>query len=60
MITANSKKKHGVKTDCFAYEVEPIWGGNCRIGCRALKKMFCKEEDCKFYKSRRDATAAHK
>lgn len=60
MIMTSSEKKHEVKTDCFAYEVRPIRGGSCGIGCKALKKMFCKEEDCSFYKPRRDAAGTHK
>lgn len=44
-----SKKEYGeigVKKDCFAY---------CKIGtlekCNALKFLYCKQEECKFYKT---------
>lgn len=33
-----------VKTDCFAYEPKG------RGKCRALRWLYCKEEECKFYK----------
>lgn len=35
-----------VKTDCFAYE-ETIHVGMCR----ALNALYCKKEECKFYKT---------
>ena len=34
-----------VKTDCFAYDEE-------HKTCDALKELYCKKEQCKFYKSR--------
>ncbi len=33
------------KVSCFAYSDK-----NGHEGCRALTKLYCKEEDCKFYK----------
>ena len=35
-----------VKTDCFAYD-------DYVCKCRALKELYCKKEECKFYKPRR-------
>lgn len=37
-----------IQTDCFAYS------SSCDDGCNALKKLFCKDEKCKFYKRSRD------
>ena len=37
-----------IHTDCFAYS------SSSDDGCNALKKLFCKDEKCKFYKRNRD------
>lgn len=34
--------------DCFAYSK------NFESGCSALKRLYCKEEVCKFYKTERE------
>lgn len=34
-----------IKKDCFAF-IEK----NRHQGCRALNKLYCKNEECKFYK----------
>ncbi len=34
------------KVSCFAYSNK----NGCE-GCKALKELYCKNEDCKFYKS---------
>lgn len=39
--------------DCFAF-VEK----NGHQGCRALNDLYCKKEECKFYKSREDIDTA--
>lgn len=36
-----------IKKDCFAYSVE-------HRECKALTKVFCKEENCKFYKTKEE------
>ena len=40
-----------VKTDCFAYA--KLEDG--REVCRALNALYCKEEECKFYKEKHKA-----
>lgn len=37
----------GAKRDCFAYD-------SYTHGCRALRKMYCKEEICKYYKTKEE------
>lgn len=37
-----------IKKDCFAYSK------NSECGCSALKRLYCKEEHCKFYKTERN------
>lgn len=37
-----------IKKDCFAYLK------NSESGCSALKRLYCKEEVCKFYKIERE------
>ena len=32
--------------DCFGYKEK-----NGHSGCRSLKKLYCKREECKFYKN---------
>jgi len=41
-----------IKTDCFAYS------NKTESGCNALKRLYCKEEKCKFYKIHREEKAA--
>lgn len=36
--------KYQVKTDCFAY------GETKEKGCNILKSLYCRYENCKFYK----------
>lgn len=36
-----------IKTDCFAYKSD-----NTYNGCNALNKLYCKFEECKFYKNK--------
>lgn len=38
-----------IKEDCFSY-VEK----NKHQGCKALKELYCKQEKCKFYKSKEE------
>lgn len=38
--------KYEVKKDCFAYN-------QMMNGCTALKRLYCKEENCKFYKTKK-------
>lgn len=35
----------GIKKGCFAY------ANDSDDGCKALKKLYCRNEKCKFYKS---------
>lgn len=35
----------GIKKGCFAYV------NDSDDGCKALKKLYCRNEKCKFYKS---------
>lgn len=35
-------KSNGVKEDCFAYKNKT---------CSALNELYCKKEECKFYKT---------
>lgn len=37
-----------IKQDCFAY-IEN--GKLCKEECNVLKKLYCKNEKCKFYKT---------
>lgn len=36
----------GVKTDCFAYNKDG-W-------CIAMRDLYCKDKECKFYKTEKD------
>ena len=36
-----------IKTDCFAYKPD-----NIHNKCNILKKLYCKFEECKFYKNK--------
>lgn len=36
-----------IKTDCFAFK-----SNNTYNGCNALDKLYCRLEDCKFYKNK--------
>lgn len=38
-----------VKKDCFAYKDL----GNNQWTCTSLTKLFCKNEECKFYKKKK-------
>lgn len=40
----------GVKTDCFAYRIRVDSVGRLRDCCEALNALYCKVEECKFYK----------
>ena len=33
------------KTDCFGYDEK-------KCGCKALKKLYCENEECNFYKTK--------
>lgn len=37
----------GVNKDCFAYDAK-------YKECNALKKLYCKDENCKFYKNKKE------
>lgn len=39
-------KKIGIKKDCFAYKKTP---GSVQ-SCAALRELYCRYENCKFYK----------
>lgn len=43
-----------VKTDCFAYTSKETMYGKWEA-CKALNALFCKTEECKFYKTREQA-----
>ena len=36
-----------IKRDCFAYKEDNIY-----VGCNALDKLYCTNENCKFYKTK--------
>lgn len=36
-----------IKTDCFAFK-----SNNSYNGCNALDRLYCRIEDCKFYKNK--------
>ena len=38
------KNRHQVKNDCFAFIADKI------NGCKILDCLYCRFEDCKFYK----------
>ena len=38
-----------IKTDCFAFKSD-----NPYNGCHALDKLYCRREECKFYKNKED------
>ncbi len=38
----------GIKEDCFAYNGDK----SKTIPCTALNDLYCKNEECKFYKSK--------
>lgn len=44
------KEVGGVRTDCFAYKKEQ-WLDTVYENCTVLRKLYCKKEKCKFYKS---------
>lgn len=50
-----------VKTDCFAYCEHTIANGNFvsreKGTCGALNALYCENEECKFYKSKKQACA---
>lgn len=37
-----------IHKNCFAYQ------SDCTNGCAALKELYCRNENCKFYKTSRD------
>lgn len=39
------------KTDCFAYRQGNFFGSDFEI-CDALDKLYCRKENCKFYKNK--------
>ncbi len=41
-----------IKRDCFAFEAENEMTNKDR--CAALTKLWCREENCKFYKTRKE------
>ncbi len=41
-----------IKRDCFAFEAENEMTNKDR--CTALTKLWCREENCKFYKTRKE------
>lgn len=49
----------GIKTDCFAYSKRKD-GGRIFQGCKALNALFCKTEECKFYKTKEQACSSCK
>lgn len=46
MTEIKENKGTGVKKDCFAYRKKDE-------KCVALTKLFCKEENCKFYQPKK-------
>lgn len=39
---------NNIHKNCFAYQ------SNSLNGCAALKELYCRNEECKFYKTERD------
>ena len=50
------KNKYDIKKDCFALrEIRNLDGNTVNYRCTALEDLYCaKEENCSFYKNRRD------
>lgn len=46
-----------VKTDCFAYTSFQVITGKTFESCKALDALYCKTEECKFYKNLSQACA---
>lgn len=46
---------HKVKTDCFAYRKITQPNGRTEEKCFALLELYCKNEECKFYKEQTKA-----
>jgi hypothetical protein len=44
-----------VKTDCFAYENRVHADGSRKEICKAMTALYCKNGECKFYKSAEQA-----
>lgn len=42
-----------VNTDCFGYS-------KLKEDCAILKKLYCRNEKCKFYKTRKEFELGHK
>lgn len=43
-----------IHKNCFAYQ------SNSQNGCAALKELYCRNEECKFFKLTRDGKYPHK
>lgn len=43
--------KPDIKTDCFGYD-KGYYLGTQYERCNALRELYCKNEECKFYKSK--------
>lgn len=42
-----------IKKDCFAYKEKKNKQNRVHKTCTALKKLYCKDEKCKFYKTKK-------
>ena len=41
-----------IKPDCFAFKSNNLYNG-----CNALDKLYCRREECKFYKTKEEHEA---
>lgn len=51
-MTSSQPLTVGLRKDCFALEESPFVSKKVSYTCTALKKLYCKTEICKFYKSK--------
>lgn len=45
---------NAIHKNCFAYQSDSL------NGCAALKELYCRNEECKFFKLKRDGNYHHK
>lgn len=53
MTSMSVNTGYEIKTDCMFYEHK-------RKNCIALKELFCKEENCKFYTNAKEVNNSEK
>lgn len=44
------EEKFEIKKDCFAYREKETSSGLLKQECNALNDLYCKKENCNFYK----------